>query len=147
MERLRRAAGFASFLTMAACGLLISWQLRGQYSHATPPAIFISCAFSSLLSGYIGWRLAGLYKRIPRFAVFAFPVAVVFLTSAAVAIIYIVVQPLFHDWEYWAGLSSQIESIPSYMAWYAGFSSVIWIPALLITTLVLRRIARSGLRI
>lgn len=132
---------------MTACSFLISWQLRGQYSHATPPAIFISCAFSSLLSGYIGWRLAGLYKRTPRSAVLAFPIAVLVLTSAAVAIIYIVVQPLFRDWEYWAGLSSQIRSIPSYMAWYAIFSAVIWLPALLITTLVLRRIAMSELRI
>ena len=144
-EGLRRVAGVASFLIMAACGALVSGQFRDQYIHATPPAIFVACACSSLISGGLGWWFAGIYVRSPNVAVVAFPVAVPILTTATAAILYIAVQPVFRGGEYWTGVSSHVGNLLVYMTGYLTSSAIIWLPAFLATAVLLRRaIARRG---
>ena len=147
MTRLQHIASFASFVIMAACGILISWQLRQQCTHATPPAIFVACAIASFLSIYFGWRFSKLYCLKPKAALVLFPLGVVFCTSAAVALAYILTQPFFREWEYFSSVASQAKYLPSYMLWYSMFSAVIWLPAFLVITFVLKNVARSELRI
>jgi hypothetical protein len=132
---------------MAACGLLISWQLRHQDAHATPPAIFIACATASLLSAYLGWYFAKFYELKPRLALFLFPLTIVFLTSVAVASIYILVQSALWHQDYLPSIATQAKYFPSYMMWYGLFSAVIWLPAFAVGTVFLKRVAKSELRI
>ena len=141
--KLKYAASLASLFVMGSCGVFVSWQLRHQIYHATPPAIFLACATSSLLSALFGWKLSGLYIRYAKIGFLLFPLAVLALTSFSTAIVYYGSEPLFRDWGYLHALQSQFKYVYQYAILYVLMSIPVWLVGWALATILLRKLAQS----
>ncbi len=63
--------------------------------------------------------------------------------SAVAAVLYLLVEPLFTDWEYWPAVFEHLHMVPDNMIFYMGLGVVVWFPAFLIATFMLGKLSKS----
>ncbi len=145
--KLKHVAGLASFIVMSCSGFFVSWQLRDQIYHATPAAIFIACAISSILAGLFGWKLSKIYSSAPKFGFLLFPISVLALTAFSVSILYIVITPMFHDWDYLQSLHDLLGYFGQNVFLYLSMSAPVWLIGWTLANLYFRKLRQETTRL
>jgi hypothetical protein len=144
-HNLRRRAAIAFGLVMLCCAVFFCWELRNQYSHASPPALFLACPLASAAAAWLGWKLGPVYGSPRRVLQLLTPVVVVGITTGTAAVLYATAElvilrwtPDLADQTFRELLKRALEQLPQYFLLYILWTLPIWAPGMLIAHVWLR---------